>query len=245
MSSPESRVDSILRQPVIGPHVRRLPGLMTPSAHLSVCDVADNSASNARALLREQFAAELNVLKDEARQQGIAAARQESEAALRAAEEEQICQLNQKEAVLRKAIQQERAQLMGLVAAVRAHHETLIPELEPVVARLALMVVAKLLGQHQVNRLLVVDLAMQAIEAYRLGALVKIRVAAVDYACIQADESAGELLQYVHTDHDLAPGSCLIDYGSGQLDASLATQWAAIQTVVLQAASGEGRVVSA
>ena len=245
MSSPDQRTDSILRQPVIGKHVRRLPGLMTPSAHRSPSEEAENNASNTRAVLREQFAAELSALKDEARQQGIAAARQEAVAALRAAEEEQIRQLQQKEAVLRKAIQQEREQLMDLVTAVRAHHEKMIPELEPVVARLALIVVAKLLGQHQVSRPLVADLAIHAIEEYRLGTLVKIRVAAVDYACIQADEAASELLQCVHIDHDLEAGSCLIDYGSGELDASLATQWAVIQAMILQAASGAGRVVSA
>lgn len=245
MSSPDPRTDSILRQPVIGPHMRRLPGLMTQSAHRPSSEVAESNASNARAVLSEQFAAELNVLKDEARQQGIAAARQEAAAALRAAQEEQTRQLQQKEAVLRKAIQQEREQLQDLVTAVRAHHEKMIPELEPVVARLALIVVAKLLGQHQVSRSLVVDLAMLAIEEYRLGTLVKIRVAAADYACIQADESAGELLQCMHIDHELAPGSCLIDYGSGELDASLATQWTAIQAMLLQAASGAGRVVSA
>lgn len=245
MSSLDPRTDSILRQPVIGQHVRRLPGLMTPLAHRSPSEEAESNASKTRAVLREQFADELSALKDEARQQGISAARQEAVAALRAAEEEQTRQLQQKEAVLRKTIQQERKQLMDLVTAVHAHHEKMIPELEPVVARLALIVAAKLLGQHQVSKLLVADLARHAIEEYRLGALVKIRVSAVDYACIQAEEAESELLQCLHIDHDLAPGSCLIDYGSGELDASLATQWTAIQAMILQAASGAGRVVSA
>lgn len=245
MSNPESHTDSILRQPVVGQQVRRLPGLMTQPAHNVASEATENEASNALALLRKQFAAELSALKNEARQQGIAAAREEVEASLRAAKEEQALQLQQKEAILRKAIQQEREQLMNLATSVRTHYEQIIPELEPVVARLALMVVAKLLGQHQANRSLVADLAMHAIEEYRLGTRVKIRVSAVDYACIHACEAAGALLQCTQIDHELAPGSCLIDYGSGELDASLAAQWAVIQTMILQAASGAGRVVSA
>jgi flagellar biosynthesis/type III secretory pathway protein FliH len=188
--------------------------------------MAAREPSNVLASLREQFAAELKALRDEARQQGIAAARQEAEAALR------------------KAIQQEREHLMALVTAVRAQHEQMIPELEPVVVRLALMVVTKLLGQHQAARPLVADLAIQAIEAYRLGTLVQISVAPADHARIQAQEIASELFQHLQIDHELAPGSCLIDYGRGQLDVSLATQWATLQTMMLQAASGAGHVVS-
>lgn len=217
MSSPDSRTDSILRQPVIGSQVRRLPGLRTQLAHRSSSEETECNASNARAVLLEQFATELAVLKEEARQQ---------------------------EVVLRKGIEQERSQLMALVTAIRAQHEQLIPELEPVVARLALMVVAKMLEQHQVDRPLVADLAKHAIEVYRLGTRVQIIVATEDHACIQAHESSRELRQYLQIDHELTPGSCLIDYGSGQLDVSLATQWAAIKAVVLQAASGASRVVS-
>lgn len=242
MSGPDLRGDSILRQPVVGSNARRLPGLAA-SAPAPV--VPGHEARPLLDSLREQFATELAALQDEARQQGIAIARKEAEAALRVAKEEQVRQLQQKEDVLRKAIQKEQQHLADLVAAVRERHEQIIPDMEPVVARLALAVAAKLIGQHQVARPLVADLAAQAIEEYRLGKLVQVRVAAADYEHIQAQEPAGELLQHLQVDHQLMPGSCQIDYGSGQLDADLDTQWAAIKVVVLGDQTGAGRVVSA
>lgn len=240
-----SNPDSILRQPVVGPHVRRLSGRMVTVSHQPAIEITESEPLSTLALLREKFAAELNDLREEARQYGIATARQEADVALRTAQEDQARQLQQKEELLRQDIQHEREQLMDLVMAVRTHHEQMIPEMEPVVARLALMVVTKLLGQHQSARPLVADLATHAIETYRLNTLVRINVAAEDYACIQAHEPAGELLPCLQIDHELIPGSCLIDYGSGQLDASLMTQWEAIQAMLTQSESGAGRVVSA
>lgn len=245
MSNPNVRTDSVLRQPVIGPQVRRLSGSTVQSAHRVSTEAEKTEPLNALALLREQFAIELGVLRDEAHQQGLAIARQEAAVEIRAAKEEHVRQLQQKEDELRKAVQLEREQLTDLVASIRAHHEQIIPDLEAVVVRLALLVVAKLLGQHQVDRPLIADLAKHAIEAYRLGALMQIKVALVDYESIQAHAPADELLQYIQADHELAPGSCLIDYGCGQLDASLATQWAAIQATLLQSASGANRVAGA
>jgi len=245
MSRPETRVDSILRQPQIGPQLRRLPGLIVPGAQGTPTELSAQTPSSVLASLRATFATELAELGEEARLQGMRAAHQEADTALCNARETLTGQLQKQEALLRNAVQQEFAHLAALITAVRARYEQLIPELEPVVARLALIVTTRLLGQLHIERPLVADLAKHAIEEYHLVTPLQISVAAEDHALILAHTPADELLQHLRIHHELAPGSCLIDYGSGQLDASLATQWAALQSHVLQTASGAEHVASA
>lgn len=245
MSSPDLRGDSVLRQPAVASGGRRLPGFADRAAAVSASKTQGSDAQQLLVSLREQFASELAVLKEEARLQGAAAARKEAEEALRVAKADLTRQWQQKEDEQRQAMEQSQQHVMALATALRERHEQVTAEMEPIVSRLALTVAAKLIGQHQVARPLVVDLATQAIEAYRLGTVVQVRVAAADYDRIQLQYPAEELLQFLKVDHQVEPGSCLIDYGRGQLDASLETQWAAIKAVVLQTQTGAGRVVSA
>jgi len=245
MSRPDLRTDNILRQRQLDPEVRRLPGLILPEAQAATAEQSAQQSANVRESLRAAFAAELAELEEEARLRGIVAAQREASSALQSASDALTRQFQKQEAVLRNASEQERSQLMALIAAVRTRYEQLMPELEPVVTRLALIVTARLLGQRQIEGPLVAELAKHAIEEYRLAAPFQISVAAEDHAFILAHATADDLRQHLRIDHALVPGSCLIDYGSGQLDASLAIQWAALQAVVLQAASGGDHVVNA
>ncbi|MCZ4335768.1 hypothetical protein O4H51_23405, partial [Aeromonas hydrophila] len=78
-------------------------------------------------------------------------------------------QWQKKESALRLALEQEQQRLSDLAQALAKHSEQALEAMQPVVGRLALAVVMRVLGQHLVSRPLVADLAAQAVEQYRLS----------------------------------------------------------------------------
>lgn len=240
---PKNTADAgVLRQPQQSIGTRRLPGLHSGVAEPTA---APDARSHTLDSLRSTFAAELALLADEARQSGLAAARDAASKALAEQQQEQARQWQKKESALRLALEQEQQRLSDLAQALAKHSEQTLDAMQPVVGRLALAVVMRVLGQHLVSRPLVADLAAQAVEQYRLSEPLRIRVSAADYASLTANAAEEGRLACFQIDHDAAVGSCLIDFGTGQLDAGLDTQLAAIKQALLQDAQGEGRVAHA
>lgn len=245
MQEPDPKITAdagVLRQPQQSLGTRRLPGL-----HSGV--VAPTATPDARShtldSLRSTFAAELALLADEARQSGLAAARDAASKALAEQQQEQSRQWQKKESALRLALEQEQQRLSDLAQALTKQSEQALEAMQPVVGRLALAVVMRVLGQHLVSRPLVADLAAQAVEQYRLSEPLRIRVSAADYASLTANAAEEGRLACFQIDHNAAVGSCLIDFGAGQLDAGLETQLAAIKQALLQDTQGEGCVAHA
>lgn len=232
----------VLRQPQQSLGTRRLPGLHSGAAAPTAVPDARNHTLDS---LRSTFAAELALLADEARQRGLAEARQAASIALTEQQQEQTRQWQKKESALRLALEQEQQRLSDLAQALTQQSEQALEAMQPVVGRLALAVVMRVLGQHLISRPLVADLAAQAVEQYRLSEPLRIRVSAADYASLTANAAEEGRLAYFQIDHDATVGSCLIDFGAGQLDAGLETQLAAIKQALLQDAQGEGRVAHA
>lgn len=232
----------VLRQPQQSLGTRRLPGLHSGAAAPTA---APDARSHTLDSLRSTFAAELALLADEAKKNGLAAAREAASKALAEQQQEQARQWQKKESALRLALEQEQQRLSDLAQALAKQSEQALAAMQPVVGRLALAVVMRVLGQHLVSRPLVADLAAQAVEQYRLSEPLRIRVSAADYASLTANAAEEGRLACFQIDHDAAVGSCLIDFGAGQLDAGLETQLAAIKQALLQDAQGEGRVAHA
>lgn len=226
---------TVLRQPGQGLGGRRLP-VMGASAGTP----QDAAPAPALDVLRTTFAHELAALKEQAFAEGLAAARQafEKQAATELAQQQQAWL--KKEAALRQALDSERTRLVALANQLQSQGAQMAAAMAPAVGRLALAVVARMLGQHATHRSLVADMAGQAIETYQLEAPLRIRVAAADHAGLQA--SAEGLFQL---DPAAAPGSCLIDYGLGQLDAGLDIQWAALRALLASDPGGAADVASA
>lgn len=239
MPSPETVAECVLRQPVMVQKVRRLPGLMPTPPQVSVPETVSVLTT-----LREQFATELNMLRDEACQLGLAAASKKAEADLHAIREEQARHWQESAKDLRLDSLQERSQLIALISAIQVRHDQLVSDLEPVVTRLALLVTSRFLGHYPGDRCLVADLARQAIETHRLEQPFQISLAVSDHACLLAHESGIGIRPFLNIDPALSPGSCRIDFGHGQLDASLKTQWAALEEKLLQAEQGGRHVGS-
>ncbi|MFD2642014.1 FliH/SctL family protein [Pseudomonas japonica] len=238
MTEREAPSSSILRQPEQRSAGRRLPGLHTPQA--AAPSVAQPSESREQTLagLRQAFAAELAQLEEQARQRGLAAAREDSAKALAQREQELTRRAKEQEAALDKRLEQHGQQLGELTRALDQERQQLLQALEPVAARLALSVVTRLLGQHAASRPLVADLAAQAIDEYRLGEPLRIRVSASDHARLRGLLDDEQALAAFQLDPQAKVGSCLIDHGLGRLDAGLDTQLDAIRAALL----GDDRV---
>ncbi|VVM79510.1 hypothetical protein PS664_02209 [Pseudomonas fluorescens] len=228
---------TVLRQPGPGVGGRRLPALdpvgrvepvLTPSPTLEV--------------LRTTFAQELEDLHQQSRAAGLAQARTEfaKQAATELAQQQQGWQ--KEEAALRGALESQRLQLVELASQLEKQGSQMIASMTPVVGRLALAVVVRLLGQHAPGRSLVADIAGQAIEEYQLQAPLRIRIAAVDYAALQARLQDEPSLALFQPDPAAAPGSCLIDHGIGQLDAGLDTQIVALKALLAPDKRGDANV---
>jgi flagellar biosynthesis/type III secretory pathway protein FliH len=236
---------AVLRQPQQGLGTRRLPGLSGLHGG-AVAPVAEPAArSHTLDSLSSAFASELALLADEARQEGLATARQVASKALAEQQQEQSRQWQKKESALRLALEQEQQRMSALAEALARQSEKAVEAMQPVVGRLALAVVTRVLGQHLVSRPLVADLAAQAVEQYRLGNPLRIRVSAADYASLSASAGEEGPLACFQVDHEAAVGSCVIDFGAGQLDAGLETQLAAIKQALLPDSQGDDRVAPA
>lgn len=233
MSTKAPGQTTVLRQPEQGNGGRRLP---------VGSNVAPTPPAPALDVLRVTFAQELAELHQQAHAQGLSQAREAfaKQAAAELAQQQQAW-LKQ-EAALREALASQRAQLVELASQLEQQRVQMTASMTPVIGRLALAVVVRLLGQHAPSRSLVADMAGQAIEAYQLQTPLRIRVAAADYATLQARMPADPLLALFQSDPTATPGSCLIDHGIGQLDASLDTQLAALKALLAADAGGDAHV---
>ncbi|MNT52376.1 Flagellar assembly protein FliH [compost metagenome] len=135
---------------------------------------------------------------------------------------------------MRASLETERLQLAQLVEALRLQQKQLMPAMEPLVGRLALAVVTRLLGQHTDTRSLVADLARQAIEEYQLSGPMRVRVARADYETLLRLAPDDALLTSFLVDPQASVGSCLIDFEGGQLDVGVQTQLAKAASVLIE-----------
>lgn len=246
MSAPESSAGAVVRTETRSLGTRRLP--LAQSAEL-----ADAPASVQRqpdlASLRATFAGELAVLEDEVRTRALAEARQAAELELVDAREklqaELSAKLSEQMQVQQQAMERQRAQLEALIGELEAQRGRMAETMEPVIGRLTLAVVLRMLGRHAAERVLVADLATHAVEQYRLDHPLHIRVAEADYHSILASSADPALKAALQVDHDAAVGSCIIDFGVGQLDAGLETQWDALKQLLLATEQESGEHVAA
>ncbi|HLD68739.1 MAG TPA: FliH/SctL family protein [Pseudomonas sp.] len=199
------------------------------------------------ASLRATFADELAQLEQEIRSLALADARRIAEHELAAAQEKQrgelLAELDKQGLLQKQALERQQQQLAALIQALEAQRLQMTESFEPVVGRLALAAVMRLLGRHAVEPGLVAELAARAVEEYRLDSPLRIRVAEADHRGILAGSADPALKAMLYLDHDAAVGSCIIDFGAGQLDAGLETQLGAIKAALLgQGQEGGDRV---
>jgi flagellar biosynthesis/type III secretory pathway protein FliH len=207
------------------------------SAGQSNTGLATESEQDKASILRSVFHNELELLRTAAQQEGLAAGRalaaKEQAGTLQTAQAEQARKWQKEEEQLRKKLEQQHDALSRAVTQLNEHHQKLVVSMEPVVGRLAVAVVTRLLGKRSEAYPLIAELAQHAIKEYRLSSPLSIKVAPADYVGIQAGLQDDPLLPLFQIDHEAKPGSCLIDYGTGQLDAGLYTQLAVVSELLL------------
>lgn len=244
MAQPDD-TSAILRRATAGAGTRRLSGIQA-AAPQPAEPLPAATQQQQLATLRSAFQDELAQLREEARQEGLQTGRQEAAKelaeTLSRSREELARQLQQTEQTLRQASTGQCTALAGLVAALQQRSLELTTAMEPVLGRLALGMVTKLLGRHMQAHSLIADLASQAIKEYRLSEPLRILVSPTDYAVLHASRLDEALLALFQIDHEALAGSCLIDFGSGQLDAGVDTQWAALKELLSAPSEGEHRV---
>ncbi|MDZ4298827.1 MAG: FliH/SctL family protein [Moraxellaceae bacterium] len=214
----KDNLHAVLRQPVMGAATRRLPGLNPAPAPIEHEAIVKPDPNVLRNQLREQFADELLQLQNEARQRGLSSAQQ---------------QWQEESKKLRQEITDEKARLSVVIDGLKQAQAELLQTMEPVVGRLALLATIRLLGQHQQLRPLVADVVTQTLDAYRLDNPLRIHLSTVDYEQIKSSELHMSLLQYLVADASLASGDCLIEHGSGRLEAGLDIQWDALKKALM------------
>lgn len=234
MTTPKD-ASSVLRQPTAGTGTRRLSGMQS-AGHSGTHSVPEGAQDKA-SILRSVFHDELEQLRKAAQQEGLAAGRvaaaKQQASALQTALAEQARKWQKEEERLRASLEQQQVALSRAVTQLNEHHQKLVTAMEPVVGRLAIALVTRLLGTRSEAHPLIAELAQHAIKEYRLSSPLSIKVAAADYDRIQAGLHDDLLLPLFQIDHDAKPGSCLIDYGTGQLDAGLHTQLSAFRELLL------------
>ncbi|XVN16179.1 FliH/SctL family protein [Pseudomonas corrugata] len=236
---------TVLRQPPQKPGTRRLPGF--DGDVRTKMSLKEAHQPDVKATLRETFALEFAEVERECRDKAIAEGLLEggkqARAQLTKALAEQEQQWLKKEASLRAALEAQRLQLAQLVEALGVQQQQLMAAMEPLVGRLALTVVTRLLGQHDDTHSLVADLARRAIDEYKLAAPLRIRVARADYETLLRLAPDDALLPSFLVDPQACVGSCLIEFEGGQLDAGVHTQLSKAASVLAE--QGEGRVAGA
>jgi flagellar biosynthesis/type III secretory pathway protein FliH len=193
--------------------------------------------------LRESFALELAEIERESREKGLLEGSRQAHTQMSEALAHQEQQWLKKEASLRTALETERLQLARLVEALGTQQKQLMEAMEPSLGRLVLAVVTRFLGQHAETQPLIADLAKQTIEEHQLVGPMRIRVAREDYETLLRLAPDDALLASFQVDPQASPGSCLIDFGGGQLDVGVQTQLANVAAVLTE--RGDGRVAGA
>jgi flagellar biosynthesis/type III secretory pathway protein FliH len=185
------------------------------------------------ASLREAFADELEQLREESRQEGRRAAEVERQATLQKLEENYETQLKVDRAQQEARLAAECARLQALAAELQRQGPVLQSEAEAAALEIAFQTVTKLLGQHRAEKPWLADLVAQALKAHRVSGPVTVRIAADDFALLKGGEDAGMAIEFT-ADPALKPGDCLIGFGEGRVDASLAKQLDRIRDIFLE-----------
>lgn len=209
---------AVLRQPIMGTGTRRLPGPSVPVPPVKNDVVAAPDQNAIRNQLREQFADELMQLQKEASQRGLATAREQWQA---------------EEKKLKQAFLDQQSQFKSVVESLQKAQAELLQSMEPMIGRLALLATLKLLGQHQQLRPLVPDMVAQTLDTYRLEGPLRIHLSAVDYEQVKSSGLHESLLAHLVSDANLVSGNCVIDHGTGRLEAGLEVQWDALKKALL------------
>lgn len=233
MPACESNADDTVLRPQAGSlGSRRLPVAQPVGAVMAPSPDEPDLAH-----LRALFADELAQLEQEVKTRALADARQIAEQELAAAQEKQrrewLAEREQHAVQHTQSQEQHKHQLITLMQALETQRIEMAQSLEPVVGRLALATVMRVLGRHAVEHALIAELASRAVEEYRLSSPLRISVAHADYRRIIAGGGDLALKSMLHIDHEAMPGSCTIDFGVGQLDAGLDTQLSAIKVALL------------
>ncbi len=234
MTEQQPRIGSVLRQPDQRSGGRRLPGPQSATPAQAQVQNREQTLDG----LRQAFAAELAQLEEQARERGLAVAREESAKALSQSQQRLNREWQDKQAALDKSLEQQRRQVAELTRALEQQRETLLQAMEPVVARLGLSVATRLLGQQAHSTTLVAALATHAIEEYRLKAPLRIRVSSADHARLRSLLDDEHTLSAYQVDPAANVGACLIEHALGHLDAGLDTQMTALRQALL----GDDRV---
>lgn len=186
-----------------------------------------------RAVLREQFAEELEALRDEARHQG----RQAAEADLKAAVQQYQTKFEKQMASDQERRDgEQKAAIAALAQLADALHQeiaSLRQAAEAAALEIAYQVVIKLLGRAVTERELLGALVGQALREHRLSGPVTVQLAPIDAARLQGTTVDGIEAVFV-PDAALAPGDCRISFGEGRLDASLAKQLTHLRDLFLE-----------
>lgn len=222
---------TVIRDSVTAGTTRRLPG----PANLTT--TAEPSSERRLEQLRAEFAHELAQLHEASRQEGLASGRLEAARELDEArtqlQAEYTARVEQAQASLEQKLADHVEQLDKLLQALEDQSQRLIPSMEPVVGRLALAVVGRVLGREQASGMLIPAMARQAIEAYSLTGPLRIYISPEDYRLVKKHGAADEFTKCLQVDTALGSGACRIDFGTGLLDAGMETQLAASQALLL------------
>lgn len=237
----------VLRSPSQVRGVRRLPLVSqsdAPTAGLQIDVSTPVDIQDEQPDLRAIFAEELATLAAEARADAVEQGRAQAQRELAAAREKLQAELTADFASQleneRQQLGIQREQLATLMDALEAQREGLVEAMLPTVVRLSTAVVLRMLGSHATSRALVGDLARHAIDEYRLTGDLRVLVSEADYQAILDGNDEQAFTGMFQVDHEAAPGSCVIDFGTGSLDASLNTQLDTLRAALMKA--GGGRV---
>jgi flagellar assembly protein FliH len=170
---------------------------------------------------RQQAEQELAALREKRAQEGHAAGHAQGIEEARAAYGEKMAQADALIDRLGGLLGQELASAQDLVVAI------------------AYEAVTRILGEAAATPEGVRAVVVQAMEHTRQREKLVVRVPAEDYRLLIEDLPASHPLARpgieIRPDAQLADGGCVIETDAGQLDATLATQLAALRTVLLQA----------
>lgn len=245
MLSEPGEEGQVLRSPSPVRGVRRLPLASQSQAVVADFQVDAEPAidiQNEQPDLRVIFAEELAALTTEVRTEAVAQGKAQAERELAAARENLQAELtadfaSQLESE-RQKLDIQREQLTTLMGALKAEREGLVEAMFPTVVRLSTAVVLRLLGSHATSRTLVGDLARHAIDEYRLDGSLRVLVSEADYHAIVDSGDEQTFIDMFHIDREAVVGSCVIDFGTGLLDASLNTQLDTLKAVLMKAGGG-------
>ena len=183
--------------------------------------------------LREQFAVELDLL----RQETISAAQKNADEIAKKELQKNMAQLQQSYEKQLTALQQQTEEqvsfLSRAIADVKVSREQLIDGAEICSLELAFTALCKLLGEHYLDKQILAGVVRETLAQSKTLITPVIRVSRDDHNNLLSFESLAEWSEHLQVDESLEISSCVIDLGNKRLDASLMQQLDALrQTLV-------------